>query len=767
MVRIEQQTMPGASRSKQRPRLPAIALAFLWMLGMACWSGSARLDSARADSIGPISAGANSTRAVSPGAESTASDSTGPTVGTEQVSELIASLDDPRSAIRREATVRLARLGTAASEAIPRVTSRLEDEDPFVRAHAARAACRLGASPDLAVPALSLLLQPDEPQLCCLAALILGEIGSPARSALPALVNCIKSASTSIRLHAAEAILKIDSTDWTALRELMAGMDSDSADLRYFAANSLGEAALDNEQAIFALQRALTDEDLNVAVTAALNLSKRFHLPRGGAANVPEPEDLGRLIENLRDPLPGARQASAIRLGMAGPAARRAGIALLDRLTDPDPAVRVHVAHALWQIEQPAGVVVPVLIDLLGVSRSNVRIAATYVLGEIGPAAGDALPPLYDMFAGSRLRDRLLLSMVISVIEPRDREMVGILISGLHEQAGDVRYQSAIALGSAPVAHQRRVEGALTVAADDRNLRVQAAAAEALSRFELRIHESRKALSAQYASSFKSREAIPATTTTVVPERLPSQPAYGGAAGVERDRGQRDLPPPIGDIALAPVPMPNLTSPDVTSPNVEDYEDPGEVFRPLKLVPASIRVKPGDEPADYARAHFLAFRDTTQELGQTRGWSPISYGWDPPALYYQPVYFEEINDERYGMHMGLLTPFASFGKFFGNFPLLPYKLITQPMCECRYTLGFERPNNCVPMHFFGWGTLNRPLLWWCSRHHYCPIRPACPWTRNCRPCDTECGAFYEPGWDPDREDNPVQDYQMATSMDEE
>ncbi len=463
---------------------------------------------------------------------------------------------------------------------------------------------------------------------------------------------------------------------------------------------------------------------------------------------------------------------------MAGPAARRAAIVLVDMLTDPDPAVRVHVAHALWQIERPAGAVVPELVDLLGVAKSNARIAATYVLGEIGPAAADALPALYDMFAGSTLRDRLLLSMVISLIEPRDREMVGILVAGLHEQAGDARHQSAIALGSAPVAHQRRVERALAVAAADRNLRVQAAAAEALSRFELRIHEARNALSSRYASNFGPPAAIPATTTTIREQRPVSPPADGGqpddsenSAGADGDSIRRELAPPIGDIAQAPVRMPNGPMPsgprsNAPLPTSEDYADPGETFRPLKLVPASIRIKPGDEPVDYAFAHFAGLAGTTHSLGMTRGFSPVGFGWEAPALCYQPVYFEEINEERYGIHCGLLTPFASFGRFFGNFPLLPYKLIAQPYCECRYTMGFERPNNCVPVHCFGCGTLNRPLLWWLTWHHYRPIRPACPWTCNYRPCNTKCGAFYEPGCDPDRDDNPVRDYEMDTGSEE-
>lgn len=702
MVRIECDAVPCGSLSKSRLILPAAALVAAWMLGFGFLAGNARSDP-----------------------------SAGPTVADEQVSELIAGLDDPRSAIRREAMVRLARLGPTASQAIPGVTNRLQDEDPFVRAHAARAACRLGVAPDRVVPVLSELLQPDEPRLCCLASLVLGEIGSKARQALPTLRSCMKSKEASVRLHAAEAILKIDSTDGTALRELMAGMDGNSADKRYFAANALGEAALDNDQAIFALHRALTDEDTNVAITAALNLSKRFHLLSSGGANVPELAEQGRLIDDLRDPTAVVRQAAAIRLGMAGPAARRAITPLLEQLADADLSVRVHVAHALWQIERPAAAIVPVLVDLLGVSRSNVRIAATYVLGEIGPAAGDALPALYDMFAGARTRDRLLLTMVISLIEPRDREMVGILVGGLHEQAGDVRYLAAMALGSAPVAHQRRIETALTLAGDDRNLRVQAAAGEALSRFELRIHQARHALSEQYASSFAPLEAGSTTATPGVEAGAVSESSPDDAGesedltGTPGDSSDRNSIPPITEVSQS---VERTQTP-------EKFDDPDEGLRPIREVSASIRPSAGDEPADYAAARFAGEPTVYHALGMTRPWSPITYGWDAPATYYKPVYFEDINLERYGIHYGLGSPFISFGKFFATFPFLPCKMLLQPPCECHYTMGLERPNNCVPVHCFGWGSPRLSLLWWCDRTcHYCPIRAACPWTRDCRPC---------------------------------
>jgi hypothetical protein len=345
--------------------------------------------------------------------------------------------------------------------------------------------------------------------------------------------------------------------------------------------------------------------------------------------------------------------------------------------------------------------------------------------------------------------------------------MVGILIGGMHEQAGDVRYLSAMALGSAPVAHQKRVEKELNASADDRNLRVQAAAAEALSRYELRIYQTRHALSAQYVSSFGSPDAGAGKARSSVEERpswqAPSpdeaaeetgtsdgqeeqahdgQPQsvlelkgqeqkelamstapgddFGGSAGESRVRSSM---PPIAGIAQS----------IERKPTPEGYDDPDEGLRPLREVQASIRLPTGEEPADYAAARMAGEPGVFHPLGMTRGWGSTSYGWDAPANYYKPVYFEDVNLERYGIHCGLGSPLISFAKFFGCFPFLPYKMVVQPPCECHYTLGFERPNNCVPVHCFGWGLPKMSLLWWCSCHNYCPIRPACPWT-----CDERC-----------------------------
>ncbi len=678
-------------------------------------------------------------------------------VDVELVTELTASLSDARSVIRREAIVRLAQMGPCASDALGDLRRCLEDSDQFVRAHAARAVYRISLLPDPVVPGLIELLQPDDPPLCCLATLVLGEIGPGAHSAMPSLQACLKDLNASVRLNAAEACLRIDPDDVAALQELLAALDDEQSDIRYFATNALGNAAIDNSRAQFALQWALTDSDANVAITAALNLSKRFDLNESALVKMPAlpPEVIGQLIDKLRDPSETSRQTAAIKLGMAGPAARSAGTALRESLADGDPAVRVHVAHALWRIEHQAGEIVPELIDMLGSPSSNISIAASSVLGEIGPDANDALPSLADKFTGSKLRERLHLACMISRIDVRDREMIGIVSAGLLESAGDVRYLAALALGCAPVGHERRVERVLRTATEDRNLRVQAAAAESLNRLHARVTLSRNALSVQYASKFARfeeaaphdaapQDAAPAGDSPSSreievcsiasqnsesgllenPRHRSAQPGPSGSFSTpDAPEADLDIAPPITDVALG-VDQENSTKSD-------DEVDPDEGLKRIGLVRASIRIQ-GNEPLppNYAAAKMAAAGPPQfQGIGFTRGFAPIGFGWDAPAVCFRPLYFEDINLERYGIHFGFLEIAVSTGLFAKNVLLLPYKLIVQPGYESIYTLGYERPSNCIPLHCYHTPLPDFSLSRCIERCRYRPYRGAPPWEK--------------------------------------
>jgi HEAT repeat protein len=729
-----------------------------------------------------------------PAAEQPAADAGTPESGS-QVDVLIQQLDHRRPAVRREAIIRLAELGPAAGPAIPRLTDCLRDTDLLVRAHAARAACRIGLAPEAVVPTLIELLHPSQPPACCLAALILGDLGPTARESVPALRSCLAAPAAVVRLHAAEAILKIAAGDDEALRVVLSGLIDQQGDVRYFAVNALGSSGIENARAACAVARAMTDSDTNVAAAAALNLSWMEDSRETGEAPVTAPDaaaplspELRQLTAELLHATTATRQAAAIGLAQAGPRARPAADALRARLADRDLIIRVHAARALIAIGLPPESVLPVLVDLLGVEKPNVAVAAAYVLGRIGPPAAAALPSLHDRVVASDLLDRLVLADAIVRIDPTDREALAILTGGLRDPEGDVRYLSAIALGDAPVVHQRLAEKALTCALSDRNLRVQAAAAGAVELLQERAVCARKLEEERRRRPQSVAAAASTSISPAAPAVAPSAPrsaarkpvdvfgpmlvarqaanearaaaqvatqaaAEARAAARERPVARRVVQPSEEELAQAdedqPVPdaVPAISDPDV-EPAIAQAEPPSaaeppqapedhdEGLKPIGQLRATIRMPEGQLPADIAAIHFEEEPIAYQGLGTTRGWRNVSFCWDAPAVFFKPLYFEDINLERYGIHFGWAQGPVSWYCFFQNCLFLPYKLAVQPPCECIYTMGYERPNNCIPLHCFWYCCSSNKR--WCKTCP-CPIKPPCPWDYSEHTvCTEEC-----------------------------
>ena len=77
-----------------------------------------------------------------------------------------------------------------------------------------------------------------------------------------------------------------------------------------------------------------------------------------------------------------------------------------------------------------------------------------------------------------------------------------------------------------------------------------------------------------------------------------------------------------------------------------------------------------------------------------------SYTWAAPALYHNPLYFEQVNLERYGQgpHR-LLQPAYSAAHFFVTIAELPYHLGAEPPREHVYVLGHYRPGSCAPYQY--------------------------------------------------------------------
>jgi hypothetical protein len=82
---------------------------------------------------------------------------------------------------------------------------------------------------------------------------------------------------------------------------------------------------------------------------------------------------------------------------------------------------------------------------------------------------------------------------------------------------------------------------------------------------------------------------------------------------------------------------------------------------------------------------------------EPRAWSQTVYLWKASGICHKPLYFEQVQLERYGHDWGpVLQPIMSGAHFFGTIPILPYKMGLETPQECVYTLGYYRPGSCAP-----------------------------------------------------------------------
>ena len=80
-----------------------------------------------------------------------------------------------------------------------------------------------------------------------------------------------------------------------------------------------------------------------------------------------------------------------------------------------------------------------------------------------------------------------------------------------------------------------------------------------------------------------------------------------------------------------------------------------------------------------------------------RSFAPLCFTWKASGLCHKPLYFEDVQLERYGHSLGpWVQPFASAAHFFLTVPALPYLMGLKTPDECVYTLGYYRPGSCAP-----------------------------------------------------------------------
>jgi hypothetical protein len=156
------------------------------------------------------------------------------------------------------------------------------------------------------------------------------------------------------------------------------------------------------------------------------------------------------------------------------------------------------------------------------------------------------------------------------------------------------------------------------------------------------------------------------------------------------------------DATLPSPPQSVTTGPVTPAPVVTKDPCAAAVFKPLSQLGISIAQPTGESPTDPAAACWNQINAGPNSA--CRYWSVFSYQWDATCLAYHPLYFEEVNAERYGYVCGcryccgdcVLQPACSAAHFFGTVPALPYCMLTDCPTEWVYTLGYYRPGDCVP-----------------------------------------------------------------------
>lgn len=166
----------------------------------------------------------------------------------------------------------------------------------------------------------------------------------------------------------------------------------------------------------------------------------------------------------------------------------------------------------------------------------------------------------------------------------------------------------------------------------------------------------------------------------------------------ERERAvqaglQEDRPNPFGDEPRTDRARQPQQPPEV--PPTEMAQGPRAVIcptprdlKPLSQISTNIAAEPGEFPAECGLG---------DDGFAPRSWSSTVMAWKASALCHKPLYFEDVELERYGQTCSpLFQPALSAAKFWLTVPILPYKFGLEPPAECIYVLGYYRPGSCAP-----------------------------------------------------------------------
>jgi hypothetical protein len=187
----------------------------------------------------------------------------------------------------------------------------------------------------------------------------------------------------------------------------------------------------------------------------------------------------------------------------------------------------------------------------------------------------------------------------------------------------------------------------------------------------------------------------PAAKTSAKRDGTPARRA--AQAGVQPGRQNGPNDPFPGDKPLEqmqaepPGKLPTLEEGLTQAPRLGPQPCPSpRDLKPLNQISNKIDAEPGEFPSECGLG---------DEAFDPRQWSMTTYTWKATGLCHKPLYFEDVQLERYGNSCSpLLQPVISGAHFFASATILPYKMGLEAPCECIYPLGTYRPGSCAPFY---------------------------------------------------------------------
>lgn len=198
-------------------------------------------------------------------------------------------------------------------------------------------------------------------------------------------------------------------------------------------------------------------------------------------------------------------------------------------------------------------------------------------------------------------------------------------------------------------------------------------------------------------------------------DRLPAESRKSIVIDSEIEPPRNEFPTDLPATRLAPPKLPGKQNPDhddstkmadhVAIASQEPYRNPiftnprisfqdGYILdmgiTPISKLNVNAEPEGASVPQDLATQVFdkVPQIEYVPDCGIACRWH--QYGPTAADFCYQPLFWEEVNLERHGTSVGRLQPLVSATRFFGTFPLLPYKMTRKPPA-CHFRKASSEP----------------------------------------------------------------------------